>query len=107
MKRLRGVWRYTIPQQQRLIAISARIGQPKGSLSGDSLKTLLEEVEESNENFVFYHRLMIGGMFGVITMCLLQASRLHEWKEENDVSEIKAKAIRRKNAGVCCGISRQ
>lgn len=30
--------------------------------------------------------LMIGGMFGVITMCLLQASRLHEWKEENDVS---------------------
>lgn len=30
--------------------------------------------------------LMIGGMFGVITMCLLQAGRLHEWKEEQDVS---------------------
>lgn len=30
--------------------------------------------------------LMIGGMFGVITMCLLQASRLHEWKEEKNVS---------------------
>lgn len=30
--------------------------------------------------------LMIGGMFGVVLMCLLQAGRLYEWKEEQDVS---------------------
>lgn len=30
--------------------------------------------------------LMIGGMSGVVLMCLLQASRLHSWKEEKDVS---------------------
>lgn len=30
--------------------------------------------------------LIIGGMFGVVLMCLLQAGRLHEWKENQDVS---------------------
>lgn len=30
--------------------------------------------------------LMFGGMFGVVLMCLLQAGRLHEWKEDQDVS---------------------
>lgn len=29
--------------------------------------------------------LMIGGLFGVVLMCLLQASRLHKWKEDKDV----------------------
>lgn len=35
---------------------------------------------------MFVIGLMVGGLFGVVMMCLVQASRLHEWKEENDVS---------------------
>lgn len=29
--------------------------------------------------------LIFGELFGVVLICLLQASRLHEWKEEQDV----------------------
>lgn len=35
---------------------------------------------------MFVSGLMVGGLFGVVLMCLVQADRLHEWKEENDVS---------------------
>ncbi len=35
---------------------------------------------------MFVIGLMVGGLFGVVLMCLVQASRLHGWKEENDVS---------------------
>ena len=35
---------------------------------------------------IFFVGYMAGSLFGVVMMCLLQAGRLHEWKEENDVS---------------------
>lgn len=35
---------------------------------------------------MFVIGLIVGGLFGVVMMCLVQAGRLHEWKEENDVS---------------------
>lgn len=35
---------------------------------------------------MFVIGLMAGGLVGVVLMCLVQAGRRHEWKEENDVS---------------------
>lgn len=35
---------------------------------------------------MFVIGLIVGGLFGVVMMCLVQSGRLHEWKEENDVS---------------------
>ena len=38
------------------------------------------------EGLMFVVGLLIGSLCGVVTMCLLQVNRLHEWKEDKDVS---------------------
>lgn len=62
-------------------------GNPPAACQGNTPETLLREVGGIVMRVLFFIvGLMFGGMFGVVLMCLLQAGRLHEWKEDQDVS---------------------
>lgn len=81
-----GVRRYTIPASNAFgLPYPYGYGNPPAACQGNAPETPWEKWRIVMKVLIFIIGLMIGGMFGVVIMCLLQASRLHEWKEENDV----------------------